>query len=110
MVSYRFLSDGDGQTVRMEGCHGAGMDLAYTDGKVTGVTDAMGNTVRFTYTDDRLEGVTVPDGGKMSFTYDDACNLLTITDFAGIPDQPLRHTGKGNGTGYGRQGQELCVL
>ncbi len=83
MVSYRFLSDGDGQTVRMEGCHGAGMDLAYTDGKVTSVTDAMGNTVRFTYTDDRLEGVTVPDGGKMSFTYDDACNLLTITDFTG---------------------------
>ena len=83
LVSYRFRSDDAGQIVRMEGRHGAGMDISYADGCIASVTDAMGNTVSFVYENGRLATITNPDGRKMSFTYDDGCNLLTITDFSG---------------------------
>ncbi len=83
LVSFRFQSDEAGQTTRIEGRHGAAMELTCTDGHITGVTDAMGNTVTFTYEGGKLLSAVNPDGRAMSFAYDDACNLLTITDFSG---------------------------
>ncbi|MCI8774048.1 MAG: hypothetical protein HFI50_09005, partial [Lachnospiraceae bacterium] len=83
LVSCRFQSNTDGQIIRMEGRHGAGMDIVYSNGCITSIKDAMGNTVGFAYENGRLTEVTNPDGRKMAFTYDDACNLLTISDFSG---------------------------
>lgn len=83
LVSYRFQSDAAGQMTRMEGRHGAGMDITYTDGFIASVSDAMGNTVSFTYEDGRLTAITNPEDRTMSFTYDTDSNLLTISDFAG---------------------------
>ena len=83
LVSYRFRADESGKIVRVEGRHGAGMDIAYAAGRIANVTDAMGNTVGFHYENGRLISVTNPNGREMSFTYDAACNLLTISDFSG---------------------------
>ena len=83
LVSFRFQADDVGQITHIEGRHGAGMDIVYTDGFAASVKDAMGNVVSFAYENGRLMEITGPDGGKMAFTYDDACNLLVISDFAG---------------------------
>lgn len=83
LMAYRFQSDADGQITRIAGRHGAGINIAYTGGRIVSVTDAIGNKVGFTYEDDKLTAITNPDNGRMSFTYDDDYNLLTITDFSG---------------------------
>ena len=83
LTAYSFRTDEEGQIVRMEGRHGAGLDLTYREGHIASVTDALGGSVSFSYEDGRLVSATNPDGREMRFSYDDLCNLLTITDFAG---------------------------
>lgn len=83
LMAYGFQADEEGRITRIEGRHGAGMDIVYGESRIASVRDAMGNSVSFSYEEGRLTAVTNPDGSEMCFSYDDAYNLLTITDFAG---------------------------
>ncbi len=83
LTAYRFQADKDGQIIRIEGSHDASLTLKYTAGRISKVTDTMGNTVSFSYQDNYLVSASNPDGNGMSFIYDDTGNLLEITDFSG---------------------------
>ncbi|MBQ6888040.1 MAG: fibronectin type III domain-containing protein [Lachnospiraceae bacterium] len=83
LVEYQFTADLEGRIVRIEGRHGASLNLTYAGERILSVADAMGNKVTFTYKKKCLGAVVNPGGKGMTFTYDNAFNLLTISDFSG---------------------------
>lgn len=83
LTEYQFTTDMEGRIVRIEGRHGASLNLTYTGTRILSVADAMGNKVTFTYKKKCLGAIVNADGKGMTFTYDKAFNLLAISDFAG---------------------------
>ena len=83
LVEYWFTADLEGRIVRIEGRHGASLNLTYAGARIISVEDAMGNKVAFTYKKKCLGAVVNAEGKAMTFTYDKAFNLLTISDFLG---------------------------
>ena len=84
LVTFRFLTDSEGQVTEIESRHGAKLTFSYENGHISQAADAMGNTIAFAYEGDFLTSAINPEGAGMAFTYDTAGNLLTISDFAGM--------------------------
>lgn len=84
-ASFLFTADEKGQNVCIEGRHGRMFTLAYQNGRIAGVSDALGNRVGFTYEADRLKALSDPAGNGMQFAYDDRGRLLEVRDFSGEP-------------------------
>lgn len=83
VVEYEFTMNENGEINKVIGRYGAVLNLQYTDGKITGVTDGMNQEMTLSYSGEYLASVTNASELSMQFSYDLQGNLLEIHDFSG---------------------------
>ncbi len=74
------LFDTSGRLIRVTDEFGNHMDITFTAGRITSVTDGAGRDFSFAYTSDgRLTSITAPDGSSVCYTYIYSNFLSTVT-------------------------------
>ena len=75
----KYYFDEAGRLVKIEDKYGNRINLFYTNGRITSVTDGIGRTFSFTYSGSgALSAITAPDDTVVSYTYQDGY-LTSIT-------------------------------
>lgn len=118
LVTCSFLANANGQMICAEGRYGGRLMFAYTDDKLTTVTDEMGNSVQLAYGGDHLVSVVNPGGFQMTFVYDGEDRVIEIKDFSGntyltnqydIYDRVISQTMAGRGTSTAAYDEEQRI-
>ena len=74
-----YLFDTSGRLIKITDASGNHMDITYTGGKITLVTDGAGRAFTFAYdSSDRLIAITAPDSTQICYTYEGSL-LKTVT-------------------------------